>query len=527
MKRLIFAICVLLYTSTHSQPKLTVVLVLDQCRADYLDKLDPYLHKGIHHLRKHGIVYTNAHLPYAATSTAVGHASLGTGTFPRNHGVVHNAWYDNTNKKIVANRADSVHLIMAPTLSTLFKEQPQHHTLSISYKDRAAFGMSGGTQTIWFNKKNELFMTNSNDAFIDSLLHRYNTHLAHIGSIKWRPAHQNPAYYKFQHIDNYQHIRYEPMVGRTFSSIRDIIKTPKANDILFDMARDYITHMKPRIDKGEHVLLFVSVSNLDKIGHLYGPESREVIDMMYHLDKQIGTFMDNIAQVIQPSDTLYVFTSDHGVMPIPERVKDIHPTARRINQKDFLETINAYAQKTFNIPDTALGISFPHLFLNKHVITPEILKRLATFINTQPGIKHVYIPQELETLDAPEGSLEWLLKNSIYEGRSGDLLIHTEPYVIIIKWDGGTGHRGPYPYNTHVPLILYQPQKYEMHTITERVWMPQVTTRLAHILNITPSPYMLEALPVNTTTTPSIPPDSTFHIKLHPLLRPRAQALPI
>ncbi len=99
-------------------------------------------------------------------------------------------------------------------------------------------------------------------------------------------------------------------------------------------------------------------------------------------------------------------------------------------------------------------------------------------------------------MKAPIGNAEWFFKNNLFSNRSGDLIIIPEPYFLITSRSAGTGHQAPYPYNTHVPLILHQPQHHENETVTKRVWMPQITRTLAQILKIPPSSeYMLKALP--------------------------------
>ena len=68
-------------------PKLTVIFVADGVPSASIDKVDKFLTGGIKSLRNRGVRYLNVFHPHANCSTAQGHASLTTGTFPIYHGI--------------------------------------------------------------------------------------------------------------------------------------------------------------------------------------------------------------------------------------------------------------------------------------------------------------------------------------------------------------------------------------------------------------------------------------------------------
>ena len=75
-------------------PRLVVVISVDQMRADYLDRFQDQFTGGLAGLLDAGAIFTDAHQDHAFTSTAPGHTTIATGTFPSHHGVVQNDWYD-------------------------------------------------------------------------------------------------------------------------------------------------------------------------------------------------------------------------------------------------------------------------------------------------------------------------------------------------------------------------------------------------------------------------------------------------
>ena len=96
----------------------------------------------------------------------------------------------------------------------------------------------------------------------------------------------------------------------------------------------------------QELLLWVCLSPLDMVGHEFGPQSREVIDMIYHLDCQIEQFMDCVSDYLKRTDVLYVLTADHGVSPIPEIMNEEgYCAAHRINYAEILPDINSDLKK--------------------------------------------------------------------------------------------------------------------------------------------------------------------------------------
>jgi predicted AlkP superfamily pyrophosphatase or phosphodiesterase len=75
-----------------AEPKLIVILVADQMRADYLDRYSTHFTGGLRRLMQNGAWFRNAAYPYLNTITCAGHSTIGTGTFPYQHGMFLNTW---------------------------------------------------------------------------------------------------------------------------------------------------------------------------------------------------------------------------------------------------------------------------------------------------------------------------------------------------------------------------------------------------------------------------------------------------
>src|SRR5690554_1103935 len=76
------------------RPALAVLLVVDQLRADLLDRYDSLFTGGFRRLRDESRIFVNGTHDHATTSTAPGHATISTGVVPARHGIVGNSWYE-------------------------------------------------------------------------------------------------------------------------------------------------------------------------------------------------------------------------------------------------------------------------------------------------------------------------------------------------------------------------------------------------------------------------------------------------
>ena len=86
-------------------PKLAVIIVVDQMRADYVDRFKDDWTGGLKRMVDAGrVVSADARYPYLTTVTCAGHATIATGAFPHTHGIFQNAWWDRD-----ATQADAVH----------------------------------------------------------------------------------------------------------------------------------------------------------------------------------------------------------------------------------------------------------------------------------------------------------------------------------------------------------------------------------------------------------------------------------
>ncbi|MCP4659100.1 MAG: hypothetical protein GY856_27135, partial [bacterium] len=145
-------------------PRLVLFLVVDQMRGEYLEHFRPLLQGGLARLSDESFVFTNVHHNHVPTSTATGHATLATGTYPKRHGIIGNRWFSrHENKEINAVKKGSdrtIDWLEAATLGDWLKDRcPGSKVFAASGKDRAAI-LPGGRRAdaaFWYDDEDGYF----------------------------------------------------------------------------------------------------------------------------------------------------------------------------------------------------------------------------------------------------------------------------------------------------------------------------------------------------------------------------------
>ncbi|MFH1644155.1 MAG: alkaline phosphatase family protein [bacterium] len=533
-------------------PKLTVVLVIDQFGYQYIQKLQNNFNYSFNFLLNNGIIYTNAHHPHGAPTTGTGHAAIGTGCYAKDHGIVLNSWvtpegkktncYDDASKDSavfgenkLCDYGISAKRMMVDSLADQFihasKPDYPNKSFSLSFKPRSAIGMGGHlSKNIWFDEETGLFT--SSKAFFDKLpewVNRFNKkkNISKIKEISWKLCYPRKSkYYKFKNIDinektDYKFAGYKkslisPPGKMTPNDPKEFEKnsyesnpyeifqrTPLANETLLELSKECLKN-NFNTEKNETFLLWVSLSPLDPLGHIYGPQSLEITDMIYHLDKQIKDFFKLAQKLAGKKELFFVLTADHGLEEIPEIMQiDGYKKAVRINVKTLIKEMNDLINNKYEISDLVLDFRTSMFYLDQQKFKKlkkeqrhEILNDLKIFLKKQNGVKNIWTYNELKNSTFEPYQLENFYKMQLYPERSGQLICQPQPYSVFTPYPTGTSHRCAYNFDTNVPLFLYQKGKYEKKYINEKVWVPQLPVTLARILEIAkPSASPFEPLP--------------------------------
>ncbi len=473
-------------------PQVVIVVVIDQFANSYLKTLDGHLMGGIHELLSRGALYTNAYLPHAIPTTAAGHTTMSTALLAKENGIVDNSWFLGSGQEVRAMEGGRPEGLMVDTINTSVCAKQNRACYSFSYKERAAMAMAGKDATaVWFDYSTGQFPATTNSP--DWLENFNKTHNPHASGLVWHLTYSDQAHYQFPLAQNYRYAS-EPSIierikkqtaGTNFFDTFE--KTPATSQLILNLASTYI-HQALKQNPAARLLVWISLSNLDKIGHIFGPDSLEAIDTVYHMDQQLGTFMQDIKKLIAPSKVLFALTADHGVMRIPELIAN--QGGKRVLRSTITDAINEKVFKQYKISNVVQEFTGQSVYFDENKFAnlgtkqrQAIIQTAMEAIRTVLGPKsRVYETSWLAAQKYATGTLGWQLQNSIYAGRSGHLYVLPPQYTLITKYKGGTGHTTPYEYDTHIPLVLYWPGEIEHKTITEKVWLPQLGATIAQVL---------------------------------------------
>ena len=170
------------------KPKLIIGIVVSEMRYDYLERYwDKFGDGGFKRLLNNGTVCKNAHHDYLIAEASSGFATIATGAYPANHGLVADYWYDRLKDDIQSSIADE----KAETLAGDYesgKFSPKHlkystfsdelriaskfesKVISVSVDPRASVISGGHTANacFWYDDKTGNWITSS--YYADSLV---------------------------------------------------------------------------------------------------------------------------------------------------------------------------------------------------------------------------------------------------------------------------------------------------------------------------------------------------------------------
>lgn len=478
--------------SDLTRPKLVVGIVIDQMRYDYLIKFySKYGENGFKKIMNNGYNLQNVHFNYIPTYTAVGHASIYTGTTPTNHGIIGNNWYDKFEKKSIYCVDDnnyktigaetggekSPYRMLTTTVTDQLKlaQNMNGKNLGISIKDRsailpaghtanAAYWFEGGetgkfiTSSFYMNELPEWVNDFNNSGIANSYLEKTWDTYYNINTYNETIADHN----KFE----------EPFKGKESPSfpynLAELRKTNNNYDLLKAVAygNDFTTDFVKAAILGENLgkseftdFIAISYSSTDYVGHQFGVDSKEVEDSYIRIDKNIEELIQFLdAEIGQDNYTLFL-TADHAAVQVPSYLQTLKIPGGYFDNKKFKAFVNNITKSRFNSSELVEDISNNQLFFNKEKIKElqlyilEVEQVLADEILNFETVYKSVGAHTLQSTSFTSGILQ-TLQNGYNQKLSGDVLFVLNPTTISYPEVGST-HGSGYSYDTHVPLIFY------------------------------------------------------------------------
>ena len=495
-----------------ARPRLVLLIAVDQFRYEYLERFgDLFVPNGLRRLMREGASWANANYDHVPTETAPGHATMMTGAWPSETGIIGNEWFDRDAGRRVSNvQDDSVRLLgggeaevkasprrlLASTLGDELRllTAGRSKVVGVSHKDRSAILPAGrhANAAYWFSPATGRIVSSTYYfADVPAWVARFNDakpadryfgksweRLLPEAEYARRAGRDDAAWEnRKEQADSEKYTKTFPHVLKGASAAPDkefynmLENSPFANDLTLDFAKEALTNEALGADEDTDVLT-VSFSANDYVGHRFGPYSHEAMDAALRVDRQIADLLDFVERRVGLRHTLVAFTADHGVAPVPEHASALNLPGRRISPKDVETAIKNALRARFDRGDKDKdstadyflhytpkngNVYFNPVALARDRVDRGELERVAgEAALTVPGVARYFTRTQLTRGGVPPADpLARRVLHGFNPRRGGDLVVVTEPFVLVVSYTGD--HFSPYAYDTHVPLMLLGP----------------------------------------------------------------------
>ena len=459
---------------------LVVVLVVDQMRAQYLETYGRGFTAGLARLARDGAWFRRAAYPYLNTITCAGHSTIATGALPYRHGMVLNAWWDRKAGRSTGCTADpavtsigymgkpaggeSAATLLVPPLAQQLREATGGRAVALSLKPRSAVTMAGAkaTAVLWFDERAGWSTSTAFSAAPLPWIQQF-VDANPVESFRGRSWERLLPAESYRGDDDGRGERLPAGWTRTFPHtlgapadqfLLHFQRSPFADEYLARLA----VHAVDTLDLGRGSgtdFLSVSFSTLDLVGHQYGPESHEVQDVLFRLDRTIGALLDHLDRRLGRDGYVLALSSDHGVATIPEQTG-----ASRQAAAEVTGAIDRALAPFFGAGKYAAHAAYTDLYLlpgvfEKLKASPAATAAVLDALRALPGVAHAFRSDEIA---APEqrtaaDPVKRAAALSFYAPRSGDLIIVPKENWLLST--SATTHGTLYPYDQRVPVIFF------------------------------------------------------------------------
>jgi hypothetical protein len=286
------------------------VIVLDAMKAGYFDQYAEVM-PTLSRLRREGAWFAEARTNVLPTVTGVGHATIGTGSDPRIHGITVNTLFNRvTGKPQEAYNALDTQELMALTLADNWNLATDGKAVIIGFGGaiRATAGLVGrgaclvGARKVLaasYGGADGGWETNPSCYVMPAALKNF------VGRRVWEAAggkwmgHDIASASKFRASALFQRFEAEALIAV-------VSESTIGADELAD-------------------LVFVNMKGPDYTAHAHGPDSAELRETLAELDRQITAYLEVVERKAGANRAVTVITADHGTPGEPKPGRRFHP----------------------------------------------------------------------------------------------------------------------------------------------------------------------------------------------------------
>lgn len=427
------------------KPKLVVVIVIDQFRADYLSPFQNKFGKnGFRALVDDGAYFPFGEYDLLQSMTAPGHATILTGAYPYQMGIPLNDWYDQKTKAeqycVEDRSAQSVNNLgmnfvgrsprnlVGTTLGDELKNADiPSRVFAIALKDRASILLGGhrADLALWYERKAKSWVSSDyylKDRKLPDWVNELNQQI--------------------------------PEDECDTATSCGLILTGQAAEVAVDKLK---LGAENTLD-----VLAISFSSHDFAGHAHGPNAPIMETMTLTEDKVIESLRKKLDRKVPGGlkNVLFVLTGDHGIPPTADYLKDTGIESGRIVEKDLVEALESALTKKFGKRKKS-WISFVsdlNFYLDEEAILASKIKiedveaEAKRTLQKNPSFAFVFTRSDVERRQLPPAMFERKILKTYFPGRSGHIIAVPKPFFAISL--AAVTHMTAYSYDRTVPILF-------------------------------------------------------------------------
>jgi len=460
----------------NAQPRLVVIVVVDQLRGDLLERYhDDFTEGGFRLLMDHGAWFTSCYYNYAATKTAPGHSTIGTGTYALGHGIFANEWWDPRERRIVTSVEDegtkplglpdgavgekwssSPHNLQTDTIGDELKLATggRAKVFGIALKDRAAILPVG------FSADAALFLDPQSGAFVTS---SYYMQQAPAWLVQFNAGKTRESYLNREVKDAAGNVLrstapVKNAKGKDASFYELVGPTPWGNDYTVDIAKQVIDNEK--LGSGAVTdLISISFSSPDILGHKVGPDAPEDRAMLIALDRTLAGFFEYLDAKVGKGNWAVALSADHGVAPMADYASKLRIPAFNFSPEDLQTQLNYMLKLQYGKEAKyVVYIDYPTVHLDTEAFEAVNVQQA----DAEKAVGELMLKLGFRSYSTKSQMALGDLRNTVFRQQTLNAYSPLGGWYVTglyppfqVGYASGTGHALPYSYDAHVPLAFY------------------------------------------------------------------------
>jgi hypothetical protein len=446
-----------------------VLVVLEQIRQDYWDSAaNQFRADGLKH-----ILLKGAHFPdcrhLASTFSASTLATLATGAWPAQHGIVADSWYDRAAQGAIPASREA---LLATTLTAqvaALGEDTRTFVIGMTAAQASLFAGTPKAQQFWMDRRGRFATLGEPPAWLGEFNVQKPLENAH--DARWMAVGARTG------APPLRTLTYDPEHPEKFLDLYQA--SPLGQAAQFELLVRLID--KQGLGQGDTFdFVCLIADSTARLGYEAGGRSPLMRQMVLHLDQQLEFLLKQLKGGVGENGFNLVLAGGHGAPPDPAEESR---GRMAVPGESVAQTVDRVLLSS--AAGRVVRYLYPYLYLDTSGFRdPEPLRMAAGRAALQhPAVAGFYTAGGYCSTN---DSWRERFRNSFHHSRSGDVMLSYLPEYVEDFGEGrGVSYGSLYNYDVRVPLCFYGPQ-FTAGVFESPVQSVDVAPTLARVMGVAP-----------------------------------------